>query len=242
MTFKTEFPDFDPATMPAIPVGFDDVSWANDVCPSFFAPADDLTLWIDYADPKRREFESAARFGLYHQRHDDGAIHPSADRLDLYEGDNWADLLSALQCFRQPAGMRRVRFYFDEADKASLVGYADGSMWNEWPRVWAHPAVVDRLLEGLDDEERDHLVAQRDEHMTADWLVPLEGWTPTLLATSEDMSAELTTWCAAQGLEAASADEMLMALPNLTQVQRLWLTAFVRRWEDAERAPGFWSV
>lgn len=53
MSYRTAFPDFDPATMPAIPAGWNDQSWRNDACPSFVTG--EYTVWIDYADPAKRE-------------------------------------------------------------------------------------------------------------------------------------------------------------------------------------------
>jgi hypothetical protein len=37
MSYREEFPDFDPAAMPAIPQHWGDTSWHNDACPSFDA-------------------------------------------------------------------------------------------------------------------------------------------------------------------------------------------------------------
>ena len=62
MTYQTEFPDFDPATLPPLPEGAEDVSWHNDTCPSFEFPCAALTVYIDYADPAAREFPEALRF------------------------------------------------------------------------------------------------------------------------------------------------------------------------------------
>lgn len=71
MTYQTEFPDYDPATLPAIPSGWEDVSWHNDVCPSFTAKRSEaeledggwrLYVFIDYADPELREMKGLERF------------------------------------------------------------------------------------------------------------------------------------------------------------------------------------
>jgi hypothetical protein len=56
-TYKTEFPDFD-YDIPQLPDGFVDVSWHNNVSPSFEKPLKDnlsLTLWVDYLDESKRE-------------------------------------------------------------------------------------------------------------------------------------------------------------------------------------------
>lgn len=64
MTFQIEFPDFDPATMPTIPQGFDDVSWGNDTCPSFLNEIAGLIIFVDYADAAKREYAETPRFSL----------------------------------------------------------------------------------------------------------------------------------------------------------------------------------
>jgi hypothetical protein len=55
--YKAAFPDFD-YDVPQLPDGFVDVSWHNNVSPSFEKPLKDglcLTLWIDYTDESKRE-------------------------------------------------------------------------------------------------------------------------------------------------------------------------------------------
>lgn len=55
--YKTEFPNFD-YDIPQLPDGFVDVSWHNNVSPSFKRQLKDnltLTLWIDYLDESKRE-------------------------------------------------------------------------------------------------------------------------------------------------------------------------------------------
>lgn len=56
--FTSMFPDFNPATMPAIPHGFVDTSWWHDACPSFIDERLDLRLWVDYATPADRELQA----------------------------------------------------------------------------------------------------------------------------------------------------------------------------------------
>jgi len=55
--FRTEFPDYPAEDMPAMPEGFEDTSWHNDVCPSF--SSSHFTIWIDYRDPALREHGGA---------------------------------------------------------------------------------------------------------------------------------------------------------------------------------------
>lgn len=90
MRYLDEFPDFDPATMPAIPAGFEDQSWHNDVCPSFWHEANRLRIWIDYANPRDREDETMTRFALV--RTDEECTHVA----DIVHSDDWADILAAI--------------------------------------------------------------------------------------------------------------------------------------------------
>jgi hypothetical protein len=82
--YRIEFPDFDPATLPAIPAGFKDVSWHNDVCPAFFNSALLLSIFIDYADMEQREWPDTPRFYIF-KCNEDGS------RLDEDSGDFVSD-------------------------------------------------------------------------------------------------------------------------------------------------------
>lgn len=86
-SYRTEFPDFPPATMPAIPAAFDDVSWHNDSCPSFLNESLGLIIFVDYADPERREFPECPRFNV--NVWDNGNTG-----TEVYSGDDWADVLA----------------------------------------------------------------------------------------------------------------------------------------------------
>lgn len=63
MTYAYEFPDMPAADMPDLPAGWFDTSWHNDACPSYTSP-DGVVIWIDYADPDRREFDGHGRFSI----------------------------------------------------------------------------------------------------------------------------------------------------------------------------------
>ena len=55
--YKTEFRYFD-FDIPALPDGFVDMSWHNDICPKFerkYNETDYVTLWVNYANEDRRE-------------------------------------------------------------------------------------------------------------------------------------------------------------------------------------------
>lgn len=88
MTYRTEFPDYDPATMPTIPEGWADQSWHNDACPSFNA-GNGKVVFIDFADKSLREWEGdLARF----------TVHADPQVTDhnevLYESDDWSAILA----------------------------------------------------------------------------------------------------------------------------------------------------
>lgn len=93
-TFQTEFPDFDPATLPAIPSHWVDSSWRNDACPSFEA-GEGLRVWVDYADPANREFPESPRFGLQACEKNEGAA-----LADIVASDLWEDILRHAIAFR----------------------------------------------------------------------------------------------------------------------------------------------
>jgi hypothetical protein len=55
--YMTEFPDFDYTI--TMPDGWQDVSWHNDVCPSFEKTFGNVTykIFCDFANPQRREVD-----------------------------------------------------------------------------------------------------------------------------------------------------------------------------------------
>jgi len=65
--YKTEFPDF--VLDVEIPAGFTDNSWHNDAMPNWIRELPDgqmVVLWIDYADPAKREIlPPSGRFILH---------------------------------------------------------------------------------------------------------------------------------------------------------------------------------
>lgn len=82
-TYRTEFPDFDPATMPAIPSTWSDDSWSKESCPAF--TCGELRIFIDYADPQDREIADTLRFSVHLWAGD----YPMA-----FQGDDWSDVLA----------------------------------------------------------------------------------------------------------------------------------------------------
>jgi hypothetical protein len=89
MTYREQFPDFDPATMPAIPAEWQDTSWHNDACPSFRI-GNGKMVFIDHADPAQREF-AVTRFSVQA----DPEVHNSNDVL--LDTDDWSDVLEAVK-------------------------------------------------------------------------------------------------------------------------------------------------
>jgi hypothetical protein len=84
-TFRTEFPDFDPATLPEIPATWADRSWRNDACPSFQTP-NGLAVFVDYADPAWREMPGLPRFSVQPAEADHNE--------ELFPSDDWAAVLA----------------------------------------------------------------------------------------------------------------------------------------------------
>lgn len=96
MPYQKEFPDFDPATMPAIPGGFSDISWKNDAMPSFECTKLGLVLWIDFLKPEDRETPGMKRF-MAHPMHSEGRSHC------FIETDDWAEMLAWLEGYAEQA-------------------------------------------------------------------------------------------------------------------------------------------
>lgn len=90
--FTIEFPNFPVADMPAIPVGFADISWHNDACPMFRDEARKLTIQVDYAKPEDRESPDCVRFALVREDFEG----TDADREFLAETDDWNEILTAI--------------------------------------------------------------------------------------------------------------------------------------------------
>ncbi len=82
MTYREEFPDYDPATMPEIPARWIDQSWHNDAAPIFLTPSG-LSVLVDYADPVEHETRGK-RFI---------AFNPSSNRT-LFEADDWSEMVA----------------------------------------------------------------------------------------------------------------------------------------------------
>jgi hypothetical protein len=91
-TYKYEFPHFD-YDIPQLPEGFVDVSWHNNVSPSFEKKLTDdhsITLWVDYADENRRECGGSQFLVMVH-------VTEELENV-LYESDfdSWDDAIKAI--------------------------------------------------------------------------------------------------------------------------------------------------
>ena len=77
---KDAFPEYDTATLPAIPERWVDISWCNDVCPSWQAYG--YQIFVDFANPDDREL-GGERFSVCDIEFGDC----------LLSTDNWAEVL-----------------------------------------------------------------------------------------------------------------------------------------------------
>jgi hypothetical protein len=90
--WQREFPDFPPADMPAVPAGFEDTSWHNNVCPSFYDDELGLLIWVDYADLAKREMPRySARFTIMRQ------ADPDDNPREILGTDDWNEILTAIK-------------------------------------------------------------------------------------------------------------------------------------------------
>ena len=85
---RKEFPDYDVATLPALPAAWVDASWHNDVCPAFFAGlnafGDPIEVFVDYLRDEDREFPGDPRFSV---------VDRETDARVLVATDDWAEVL-----------------------------------------------------------------------------------------------------------------------------------------------------
>jgi hypothetical protein len=97
MTYRTEHPEFDAASLPVIPASWEDTSWHNDACPSFrvIGDADNgpfVRLWVQY--PEQCDRESDAERFLLERNNDWGGSGPASY---AYRGDDAAAMLAAAE-------------------------------------------------------------------------------------------------------------------------------------------------
>jgi hypothetical protein len=96
--WQEEFTDFPAADMPPRLPGFVDTSWRNDACPSFADESLGLSVWIDYADPSRREHPEIERFSI--SEIDDSGAHIGEE--PALTTDDWAKVLDFIAARARP--------------------------------------------------------------------------------------------------------------------------------------------
>lgn len=81
---RKAFPSYDLKTLPPIPQSWEDVSYVNDVCPSFMVGAG-IHIFVDFADPSDREIEEADRFSV--------SVNTYTNMEFVLQSDDWTDVL-----------------------------------------------------------------------------------------------------------------------------------------------------
>lgn len=99
MLYKTEFPDYDD-TLPEIE-GFVDDSWHNDSCPKLIKDLGYtiVTLWCDYKDLDKREYEGAPRYSI--------AVTDSHEGIVICETEDREEAIEAARSFKKLQAPRR---------------------------------------------------------------------------------------------------------------------------------------
>ena len=123
MTYRTEFRDYPIHDMPALPNGFVDASYCNDVCPHFDNEAMRISVWIDYPDKAQREYPEVKRFTVH-------SIDAEGYATELLlESDVWTDVLNFIQ---DTARDRMIAEYSNWNHAQGLdLGSADEHLWDE---------------------------------------------------------------------------------------------------------------
>jgi len=75
------FPEYDMTTLPAIPTMWIDVSYRNDVCPSWIA--NEFHIFVDWPKPEEREYPEMERYTVL-ERETGGS---------LLQSDDWQEIL-----------------------------------------------------------------------------------------------------------------------------------------------------
>ncbi len=87
--WRREFPDF--VLDVEIPETFQDSSWHNDACPCFISTEHRLCLWVNYSNPKDREYPGIKQFMLTVVNAE--GCHTNEDTVHV-ESDDFADITS----------------------------------------------------------------------------------------------------------------------------------------------------
>jgi len=81
---RKAFPSYDLKTLPPIPQSWEDVSYVNDVCPSFMVGAG-IHIFVDFANPSDREIEEADRFSV--------SVNAYTNMEFVLQTDDWTEVL-----------------------------------------------------------------------------------------------------------------------------------------------------
>lgn len=239
MTYKTEFPNFPAADMPAIPAGFADQSWRDDASPSFLHEAAGLVLWVNEADPAAREIPEAPRFQLW-QCIDRDPVHGwqlTGGEVCLLASEDWKTMANAILHFeadmademevgtpQKAARTIRMRLGLGTADDARLLLSEELRAAKPSPDFIGHlhamiypgqPETTDKLADEYDQWTAEHFNAKRGE------------------LAAEDLQAEL-----AVTMREAPDGGRASNLPELYD----WLSCFIIRWDAAQAREDFDSA
>ena len=97
--YKQEFPQFELPKGVTIPKGFEDISWYNDICPSFSNVDKNLVLYIDYDGLDDREEPEGKLFTLlFDSLDEDGCYHGyEKDEEQYCHTDSWDEVLEIIK-------------------------------------------------------------------------------------------------------------------------------------------------
>ena len=123
---KDAFPKYDTATLPAIPEGWEDVSWRHDACPSW--QFENFHIFIDSENPSERETGGERYF-----------INDAKTGDCFLVTDNWDDVLNyvngikkqriGVNCRDRPSAERIAVCQFKNNPK---IGTIDGGYRVTW--------------------------------------------------------------------------------------------------------------
>lgn len=212
--WEVEFPDFEPSDIPAIPEGFEDVSWRNDSCPSFMNEAAGLIIFVEREDAAEREIEETARFNL--------AVWDQGADAHIAGGEDFDVVLEAIA--NHPA---------KDLPAVQPNTYGVHYMRGGYMVVWADRNGLTDLVdmgEGstvpLSPDEPYPVFATREE---ARRYAAAASFGPLAV-----LALEYAVWCSENNLPHVSADEQ--DPERITTVERDWLADFIARWEAVQNA------
>lgn len=243
--YREEFPDFPEAEMPEVPRGFEDASWRNDSAPTFQNTELLLMLWVDYADPAKREFPECERFGLKRLGEDGAPIEDERPEHCLIASNDWNDILAAIVGEQFAADCRELftDAQFAEIRHRNAQPEYSGDICATHDFADANEIMAPAFAKVVGHEPRLDEHEHGDEAVDADCALWGAAWTHAKtqhLTAAEDeaspidkLAREYGGYCADQGLPAISADEHGA---ELTHDQRMWIDDFIERWDAAERA------